>query len=89
MTPLSFYIVARLPQGNVQVTTWIESPAGDRINEQDWGAVGAPDVAVDSVAQLVWKIAPWRSVGFGKYKLHMTQDGVDSIIEEFELRRTE
>ena len=86
VAPLSFVISANLPEAKgVPVTTWIEGPAGQRMQESDFGVVGPPPSPAP--AQIVWRIVPWKSEGFGTYKLHMTQGGHDSVIREFGLRK--
>jgi hypothetical protein len=86
VAPLTFFVVAELPRNKgVPVVTWIEGPAGQRMQESDWGPLRVSDESDTTTAQIVWTISPWRSEGLGKFKLHMTQGGHDSIIHEFEV----
>jgi hypothetical protein len=86
VSPLNFLINVRLPKGKgVPVTTWIEGPAGQRMQESDFGMVGPPPEN-DPEAIIGWRILPFKSEGLGKYKLHMTQGGHDSVIYEFAIR---
>ena len=85
VSPLTFLISATLPRDKgVPLTTWIEGPAGQRMQESDFGIVGPPDSDPD--AMITWRIVPWKAEGLGRYKLHMTQGGHDSVIYEFDIR---
>jgi hypothetical protein len=85
ISPLTFLINAKLPSGKgVPMVTWIEGPAGQRMQESDFGIVVAD--SADFGALITWKIIPFQSQGLGQYKLHMTQDGQDAIIYEFAIR---
>jgi hypothetical protein len=87
VTPLAFFIQATMPKNKpIHVVTWLEGPGGDRLSEADWGDVCISADAESIYAQIVWKLNPWRSVGFGKYRLHLTQANLDSVIHEFEVR---
>jgi hypothetical protein len=86
VSPLTFLINASLPKDKgVHLTTWIEGPAGQRMQESDFGTVGPPP-ASDPDSLISWRILPWKSEGLGRYKLHMTQGGHDSVIREFVVR---
>lgn len=83
--PITFFIHADVPRDKaVPVVTWLEGPAGQRMQESDFGILQRPEGPFGP-AQLVWRILPWRAEGLGKYKLHMTQWGDDSVIHEFEV----
>ncbi|MBA3510676.1 hypothetical protein [Sphingomonas sp.] len=85
--PLAFYIRATLPHRKaVAVSTWIEGPAGEKMNETDWGLMGVLGDVDTNAGLIVWKLMPWRSEGLGAYKLHMIQGGIDSVIYEFDIR---
>lgn len=87
VAPLTFFIMVKFQRGKgVHTTTWIEGPTGQRMQESDWGELRLPDEQSSTLGQILWRILPWRSEGLGKYKLHMVQDGHDSVIHEFELK---
>jgi len=86
VAPVTFFILAELPRHKqVPVATWIEGPSGQRMQESDFGMVRVPDELDSNLVQIVWRIVPWRSEGLGRFKLHMTQGGHDSVIHEFEV----
>ncbi|WP_341632901.1 hypothetical protein [Sphingomonas agri] len=87
--PLTFLIHGQLPVGKaVHIITWVEGNNGQRLAESDFGDMQLPENAAAMPAQIVWRIFPWHSGGLGKFKLHMTQNGQDSVIFEFELTVT-
>lgn len=85
--PLAFFVNISAPQDKtVPVVTWIEGPGGKRMQESDFGPVGIPKGFEGARGHLVWKLFPWKPEGLGKYKLHLTQSGLDAVIYEFDLR---
>lgn len=88
IAPLTFFISATLPEKKkVPVSVWIEGPDGRRLQESDYGMVKRRDDFDTGAAQLVWRIFPWHSQGFGTYKLHMAQGEHDAVIHTWRLRR--
>ena len=84
--PLTFLINGNLPVGSaVHVTAWIEADGGKKLTETDFGVLELPSTGPAMPAQIIWRIYPWQSGGLGKFKLHMAQDGQDSVIFEFEV----